>query len=146
MAATETRSIDQVGLAQVLREAGMRATAQRIAILTALYGASDHPTAEELFARAREIDPSVSLATVYRSLSSLEANDIIHRLTFGSDPARFEIAPKSRHDHLVDIDTGEVIEIRSEELTRLRRQIAAEHGYDIVEQQTVWRGRRKRQD
>ena len=128
--------------ARLLREAGLRVTQQRLGILAVLEEAEDHPGAEELLARVRSRDETVSPATVYRTLKALEAAGLVHRLSFGGEPARFEMAPRIQHDHLVDVDTGEVIEIQSDDLAALRRRIAAEHGYEIVEHRTVIRGKR----
>lgn len=129
--------------ARALREAGLRVTQQRVIVLSILMEAQDHPNADEVFTRAKEIDGSVSFATVYRSLSALEEAGLIRKLSFENEPARFEIMPVSDHDHLVDIDSGEVIEIDSDEINRLRAEMVARLGYEIVSQHTVVRARRK---
>ncbi|NNU81660.1 transcriptional repressor [Halovulum dunhuangense] len=117
---------------QALRADGMRITRQRSAILRVLAESDDHPAADELHRRTREMDPTVSLATVYRTLSALEAHGVIHRLTFEGGGARFETADSPHHDHIIDMDTGAVIEFRSEKIERLQAEIAAELGYDVV--------------
>ncbi|MFV0293565.1 MAG: Fur family transcriptional regulator [Paracoccus sp. (in: a-proteobacteria)] len=131
---------------KALREAGLRVTQQRIALLSILVDAADHPNADELLARARAEDDSVSLATVYRTLSTLEDAGLIRKLSLENEPARYEIAPTAEHDHLVDIDTGEVIELESDEITRLRTELATRLGYEIVSQHTLIRARKVRQD
>lgn len=131
--------------ARFLREADLRVTPQRMAVIGILASASDHPGADEILARARRIDDTVSLATVYRTLSALEAAGIIRKLAIDDAPARFELTPRSEHDHLVDMDTGEVIEIPNDEIVRLHQEIARRMGYDIVSHHTILRGR-KRQD
>ncbi|KOF18931.1 MULTISPECIES: Fur family transcriptional regulator [Ensifer] len=116
----------------VLRDGGVRVTRQRAAILKILATAEDHPDASELHRRAKEIDATVSLSTVYRTLSALEQQGVIHRHAFESATARFETADAPHHDHLIDIDTGAVIEFRSDKIEQLQAEIAAELGYDLV--------------
>ncbi|MEM7565815.1 MAG: Fur family transcriptional regulator [Pseudomonadota bacterium] len=116
----------------MLRAKGVRVTRQRVALLTALAHADDHPDATELHARARALDPSVSLATVYRTLVVLEREGLVQRNAFEGGGARFETADTPHHDHIVDLDTDAVIEFRSDKIERLQREIAAEMGYDVV--------------
>lgn len=130
--------------AQALRDAGLRVTPQRMVLLAILMESADHPNADELLARARALDDSVSLATVYRTLSALEEAGLIRKLTLESEPSRYEITPAAEHDHVVDIDTGEVIEIANDEIARLRREMLERLGYEIVSQHTLIRARRVR--
>lgn len=116
----------------VLRDGGVRVTRQRAAILKILAIAEDHPDASELHRRAKEIDATVSLSTVYRTLSALEQQGVVHRHAFESATARFETADAPHHDHLIDIDTGAVIEFRSDKIEQLQAEIAAELGYDLI--------------
>lgn len=129
MSEVETRAKEYES---ALRADGVRITRQRTALLQVLAEADDHPDANELHRRAREIDESVSLSTVYRTLSALEAQGVVQRHTFEGEPARFETADMPHHDHLIDIDTGEVREFRSDRIERIQREIAAEFGYDLV--------------
>ena len=126
-----------------LREVGLRATPQRAAILSILRQATDHPTADEVLDRARAIDPSISLATAYRSLSALVETRIVRRLTLGPEPARYEIMPPSDHDHLLDVETGELTELVAPELDRLRERLLADLGLDLVSCHSVLRVRRR---
>lgn len=119
-------------LEDALRADGVRITRQRAAILKVLAEAEDHPDATELHRRAREIDESVSLATVYRTLTALEEQGIVHRHSFEGTPSRFETAEAAHHDHIIDVDTGEVIEFRSDKIEKLQAEIARELGYDVV--------------
>jgi len=119
-------------LANALRKAGVRVTKQRIALLSVLGEADDHPDAEELLARVKQIEPATSLATVYRTLSVLEAEGVVHRHAFEGGGARFETADEAHHDHIVDLDSGEVIEFHSDAIERLQEQIAAEMGYEVI--------------
>jgi len=116
----------------ILREGGVRVTRQRAAILKVLAEAADHPDASELHRRAKEIDATVSLSTVYRTLSALEQQGVVQRHAFENATARFETADAPHHDHLIDIETGAVIEFRSDKIEQLQAEIAAELGYDLV--------------
>lgn len=119
-------------LETALRDAGVRITRQRKGLLRILADAEDHPDANELHRRVHEVDPKVSLATVYRTLSVLESAGVIERHAFEGKPARFETSDRPHHDHLIDLDTGDVVEFRSEKIERLQAEIAVELGYDIV--------------
>ncbi len=115
-----------------LKKAGIRVTRQRIALLSVLGDADDHPDAVELHNRAKEIEPSVSLATVYRTLSVLEEGGVVHRHAFDGGGARFETSHEEHHDHILDVDTGEVIEFQSDKIEQLQDKIARELGYEVV--------------
>lgn len=117
---------------EALRRAGVRITRQRAALLRVLAGAEDHPDATQLHARATEAGAAVSLATVYRTLAALEAQGVILKLEFTGEPARFEPADGSHHDHMIDVETGEVREFVNDRIERLQAEIAAEMGYEIV--------------
>ena len=117
---------------RALRDDGVRITRQRAALLHVLADADDHPDATELHRRAREIDGTVSLATVYRTLTALEAQGVVQRLAFEGEPARFETTDAPHHDHIIDVDTGEVIEFSSDKIERLQALIAEELGYEVV--------------
>ncbi|MEO1550094.1 MAG: Fur family transcriptional regulator [Pseudomonadota bacterium] len=116
----------------VLRKQGVRMTKQRAKLVELLSQAEDHPDANELHARAREAGAGVSLATVYRTLSLLEEGGVIHRHAFEGGGSRFEAADMPHHDHIIDLDTGDVVEFHSEKIEHLQAQIAAELGYDVV--------------
>lgn len=129
--------------AQALRDAGLRVTQQRMTLLSLLMDAADHPSADELFLRVKSVDDSLSLATVYRTLSALEDAGLIRKLSFENEPARFEITPVAEHDHLVDVDTGAVIEVSNEAINHLRAEMVHAMGYEIVSQHTLIRVRRR---
>lgn len=131
-------------LEAVLRSAGLRITRQRRMILAILAEGGDHPDALALFRRAARQDPSISLSTVYRTMKVLEERGAIQRHTFEGGPARFEQADGAHHDHLIDLDTGAVIEFRSERIEKLQEEIAAELGYEIVSHRLELYGRRRR--
>jgi Fur family ferric uptake transcriptional regulator len=127
-----------------LKKAGIRVTRQRIALLSVLAEADDHPDAVELHNRAKKIEPNVSLATVYRTLSVLEEGGVVHRHAFDRGGARFETSHEAHHDHILDVDTGEVIEFQSDKIEQLQDEIARELGYDVVHHRLELYCRKKR--
>lgn len=110
---------------------GLRMTGQRRIIAQVLEDSSDHPDVEELYARASALDAGISLATVYRTVKLFEEAGILDRLEFGDGRARYEDAERDHHDHLIDIQTGEVIEFVDPEIEALQERIAAKLGYDL---------------
>ena len=119
-------------LERALREDGVRITKQRSALLEVLAQADDHPDATELHRRAKALDDSVSLATVYRTLATLEEQGVVNKLQFEGEAARFETTDIPHHDHIIDVDTGDVIEFRNDKIERLQALIAKELGYEVV--------------
>jgi Fur family transcriptional regulator, ferric uptake regulator len=130
--------------AEELRKAGVRITRPRRIIVEILTATEDHPDAMEIFRRAVKIDKSISLSTVYRTMSLLESLGAIHRHAFEGGPSRFEQAGGEHHDHLIDLDTGDVIEFRSPRIEELQQEIARSLGYDIVHHRLELYGRRRR--
>ncbi len=114
------------------RARGLRMTGQRRVIAQVLEQATDHPDAEELHARAAAIDPNISLATVYRTVRLFEEHRILQRLEFGDGRARYEDAARAHHDHLFDMETGQVIEFVDPEIEALQERIARRLGYRLV--------------
>jgi Fur family ferric uptake transcriptional regulator len=112
-------------------EAGLRLTAPRRLIAEVLEAADDHPDVEAIHARAAARDASISLATVYRTVNLFEEAGILERREFGDGRARWEDADREHHDHLIDIQTGEVIEFVDPEIEALQERIAARLGYDL---------------
>lgn len=119
-------------LTEALRESGIRITRQRAALLEIIANSEDHPDALELHRRAAKDVPSISLSTVYRTLSALEDHGVIQRHNFHGDTARFEHAETEHHDHMIDIDSGDVIEFHSEQIEKLQAELAADLGYEII--------------
>lgn len=117
---------------ELLRDAGLRVTRQRQAITRVLLTSDDHPDAEQVLARARGIDASVSQATTYRTLAALAERGLVHTHQFRSGATRFEADVSRHHDHLIDVDSGAVVEFVSPEIERLQQEIAAAHGYRIL--------------
>lgn len=130
-------------LETALRDAGVRITRQRKLLLQVLADCADHPDANELHRRAEAAGAGVSLATVYRTLTTLQAQGVIEKLEFQGEPARWEPAPQQHHDHMIDVETGQVIEFTNERIERLQAEIAAEMGYEIVHHRLELYVRRK---
>ncbi len=114
-------------------ERGLRMTDQRKVIAKVLSEATDHPDAEELYARASKIDSNISLATVYRTVRLFTEAGIIETHDFRDGRARYEAADVDHHDHLIDVTSGEVIEFVDEEIEELQKRIAAKLGYELVD-------------
>ena len=111
---------------------GMRMTEQRRVIARVLSVAQDHPDVEEIHRRAVEIDPKISIATVYRTMSLFEDAGVVERHDFQDGRSRYEEATESHHDHLIDLKSGEVIEFVNEEIEKLQAKIAEKLGYKLV--------------
>ncbi|MET0179818.1 MAG: Fur family transcriptional regulator [Novosphingobium sp.] len=114
-------------------ERGLRNTHQRRVIARVLSDSDDHPDVEKLHARALLEDPRISIATVYRTVRLFEEAGILERHDFGDGRARYEAAPEAHHDHLIDVETGKVIEFVDPELEALQRQIAERLGFRLVD-------------
>ena len=112
---------------------GMRMTDQRRVIARVLSEAQDHPDVEELHRRSHAVDPRISIATVYRTVRLFEEAGIISRLDFRDGRARYEEAPETHHDHLIDMTTGKVIEFVDPEIEALQEAIARRLGYRLVD-------------
>lgn len=111
---------------------GMRMTEQRRVIARVLGASQDHPDVEELYRRAAAIDDKISISTVYRTVKLFEDAGIIERHDFREGRSRYEQVPDEHHDHLIDVNSGAVIEFRSEEIERLQEEIAKRHGFKLV--------------
>jgi len=112
---------------------GLRITEQRRVIARVLSEADDHPDVEALHERASAVDSGISIATVYRTVRLFEEAGILERHDFGDGRARYEAAADDHHDHLIDVETGKVIEFVDEELEELQRRIAEKLGYRLVD-------------
>ncbi|MHA7775171.1 Fur family transcriptional regulator [Roseibium sp. M-1] len=124
----------QSALADMCIAKGMRMTEQRRVIASVIEAASDeHPDVEELYRRAVEIDPGISISTVYRTVKLFEDAGMIERHDFRDGRSRYETVPDEHHDHLIDLRSGQVIEFRSEEIEALQDLIAKKLGYRLVD-------------
>ena len=117
---------------ELCQDQGMKMTGQRRVIARVLSEATDHPDVEELHHRAISEDPHISIATVYRTVRLFEEAGILERLDFGDGRARYEEAGGDHHDHLIDINSGQVIEFHNAAIEALQEKIAADHGYRLV--------------
>ena len=113
-------------------ERGLKMTGQRRIIARVLSEATDHPDVEELYRRAASLDQRISIATVYRTVRLLEENGILQRRDFGQGRARYEPAEHGHHYHLIDVETGRVVEFRNSEHERLVRALAEQLGFAVV--------------
>ncbi len=112
---------------------GLKMTEQRRVIARVLADSNDHPDVEMLYARSSKIDPRISIATVYRTVKLFEESGIIERHDFGDGRSRYEEAPETHHDHLIDLRSGKVLEFSNAEIEALQERIAREHGYKLVD-------------
>lgn len=116
-----------------LRKAGLKVTVPRLKILQILEEITEsHMSAEDVYRKLLEAGDDVSIATVYRVLTQFESAGLITRHNFDSGPAVYEIDRGEHHDHMVNVDNGEVIEFQSSEIEALQKAIAAKHGFDLV--------------
>ncbi len=116
-------------------------TGQRRVILKTLETSEDHPSVDSVFERAKAVDPSISIATVYRTLSLLEEMDIIIKREFNESFARYDTNTEHHH-HMIDLETGEVIEFKDEELEKIKIRIAKELGYELLDHRLDLYGRK----
>ena len=114
-------------------EKGMRMTDQRRVVARVLSSSHDHPDVEELYRRAHAMVPHISIATVYRTVRLFEEAGIISRHDFRDGRSRYEEAPETHHDHLIDMKSGKVIEFVDEEIEELQERIAKRLGYRLVD-------------
>jgi len=129
-----------------LKKAGLKVTLPRLKVLEVLSGAEPHHlSAEDVYKRLIEQDESVGLATVYRVLTQFEAAGIVERHHFDDGHSVYELSSDEQHDHMVDIDSGQVIEFVNERIETLQHEIAHNHGYELVDHQLVLYVRKKNQ-
>ena len=117
---------------QLCVEKGMKMTDQRRVIARVLSESSDHPDVEEVYRRSIALDPKISIATVYRTVRLFEESGILEKHDFGDGRARYEEVSENHHDHLIDVNTGVVIEFQSDEIEKLQREIARMYGYRLI--------------
>jgi Fur family ferric uptake transcriptional regulator len=123
----------KIDIETLCAEKGLRITEQRRVIARVLSDAEDHPDVEVLHQRSSAIDPGISIATVYRTVRLFEEAGILERHDFGDGRARYEAAAETHHDHLIDVETGNVMEFVDPELEELQRRIAERLGFRLVD-------------
>ncbi len=112
---------------------GVKLTDQRRIIAKVMSESQDHPDVDELYNRVSEIDPKISIATVYRTVKLFEESGIVAKHDFKGGKARYEQLSESHHDHLIDIKTGEIIEFVDNEIEKLQKKVAEKYGYELVD-------------
>lgn len=122
-----------IDIEQLCADRGLRITEQRRIIARVLSESSDHPDVELLHERASAVNSKISIATVYRTVRLFEEAGILDRHDFGDGRARYEAAPEAHHDHLIDVESGKVVEFVDPELEALQKLIAEKLGYRLVD-------------
>lgn len=117
---------------QLCIERGLKMTEQRRTICRVLSESSDHPDVEQVYRRAVAHDPKISIATVYRTVRLMEEANILRKHDFGDGRARFEESSSDHHDHLIDLNSGEVIEFTNDEIEKLQEMVAKKLGYQLI--------------
>tara|TARA_B110000196_G_C21031599_1_gene607845 strand:- start:85 stop:495 length:411 start_codon:yes stop_codon:yes gene_type:complete len=112
---------------------GVRLTDQRKIVAKVMSNSDDHPDVDELHKRVNKIDTKISIATVYRTVKLFEEAGIVSKHDFKGNKARYEQAPNEHHDHLIDINTGEITEFVNEEIEKLQKKVAEKLGYKLVD-------------
>lgn len=127
-----------------LKKAGLKVTVPRLKVLEVLEGAElHHLSAEDVYKELLRIDESVGITTIYRVLTQFESAGLVERHNFDDGHAVYEVASEAHHDHMVDVDGGTVTEFVDERIEELQREIAAQHGYDLVHHEMVLYVRRR---
>ena len=124
---------DKIDLEQLCAERGLRITDQRRVIARVLSDSDDHPDVDKVYQRASAIDANISIATVYRTVRLFEEAGILNRHDFGDGRSRYEPTTEEHHDHLIDVESGKVMEFTDPELEELQRLIAERMGYKLVD-------------
>ena len=122
---------------------GVKLTEQRKIIAKVMSSSKDHPDVDELYKRVSNIDPKISIATVYRTIKLFAEEGIVTKHGFKGGKARYEELSESHHDHLIDIKTGEIFEFVDDEIEKLQKKIAEKLGYDLVDHKLELYGRKK---
>ena len=136
----------KIAIEQLCADKGLRITEQRKVIARVLSDSEDPPDVEQLHERASKIDPGISIATVYRTVRLFEEAGVLDRHDFGDGRSRYEPAPESHHDHLIDVESGKVVEFVDPELEALQKQIAEKLGYRLVDHRMELYGVRLERD
>ena len=140
----------KLSIEQKCIQKGVKLTDQRKIIAKVMsdskknYGESDHPDVDELYKRVSNVDPKISIATVYRTVKLFEESGILTKHDFKGGKARYEAINESHHDHLIDVKTGEIIEFVDEEIEKLQKRVAEKYGYDLVDHKLELYGVKKK--
>ena len=115
------------------KQKGVRLTDQRKLIAKVMSESESHPNVDELHKKVSKLDSKISIATIYRTMKLFEEAGIVDKHDFKGNKARYEQAPEEHHDHLIDINTGEIIEFVNEEIEKLQKQAAEKLGYKLID-------------
>jgi Fur family ferric uptake transcriptional regulator len=124
---------DPSRIEQLCVDKGLKLTGQRRTIARVLSEAEDHPDVDQVYRRATQLDPRISIATVYRTVRLFEEADILEKHDFGDGRARYEEVHDDHHDHLIDVKSGKVIEFFNKEIEGMKERIANELGYELID-------------
>ena len=123
---------------------GVRLTDQRKLVAKVMSESADHPDVDELHKRVNKLDSKISIATVYRTVKLFEEAGILSKHDFKGNKARYEQAPQEHHDHLIDINTGEITEFVNEDIEKLQKKVAEKYGYNLVDHKLELYGIKKK--
>ena len=126
------------------KQKGVKLTDQRKLIAQTMSNSHDHPNVDELYKRVSKIDSKISIATVYRTVKLFEEAGILTKHDFRGEKARYEELPDSHHDHLIDVQTGEIVEFVNEEIEKLQKKVAEKLGYQLVDHKLELYGIKKK--
>ena len=130
-------------LEELCKKKGVRLTEQRKVIAQVMASSSDHPDVDELHKRINKLDSKISIATVYRTVKLFEEAGVVSKHDFKGGKARYEKAPEEHHDHLIDINSGEIIEFVDEDIELLQKKVAEKLGYKLVDHRLELYGTKK---
>ena len=130
-------------LEELCKKRGVRLTEQRKIIAQVMTSSSDHPDVDELHQRVNKIDSKISIATVYRTVKLFEEAGVVSKHDFKGGKARYEKSPEEHHDHLIDVNSGEIIEFVDEDIELLQKKVADKLGYTLVDHRLELYGTKK---
>ena len=128
-----TETMENPDIEALCVKKGMRMTDQRRVIAQVLTESTDHPDVEEVYERATKVDAGISIATVYRTVRLFEEAGILERHDFRDGRSRYEPVSDDHHDHLIDLDSGQVLEFHNDEIEALQERIARDMGFRLVD-------------
>ena len=129
---------------EICKQKGVKLTDQRKIIAQVMSNSRDHPDVDELYKRVSKIDSKISIATVYRTVKLFEEAGILTKHDFRGEKARYEELPDSHHDHLIDVQSGEIVEFVDEEIEKLQKIVAEKLGYQLVDHKLELYGIKKK--
>ena len=134
----------KISIEQKCLDKGVKLTEQRKVVAKVMSQSEDHPDVDELYKRVSQIDPKISIATVYRTVKLFEESGILAKHEYKGEKARYEELSESHHDHLIDLKTGEIIEFVDEDIEKLQNKVAEKYGYELVDHKLELYGIKKK--